>query len=262
LLVDAHAHLDEPGLEDFVEVLCNTGTQIVVVSNSVNLDSSIKNLELCNRSDKIWSFVGIHPDVVRPKNYGKSVTPEILDEMIEGVRKIAGRSSGIGEIGLDPKYGFEKEQERLFHGMLSICEKTTLPSSIHNRNSVAKILDILSTFALKGSVLLHWFAGTEEELKKIQDRGFYVSFGQSILTSKRMQGLVDKTSIDFLLPETDAPTPFAGLNNSIGTPFLIASVVFEICFIKKISFEELQEKMEKTLWNYLGTQTSLRVRRK
>ena len=206
--------------------------------------------------------MGIHPDVFRPDPNKKEVTPDLLDPMVNGVQDLAGRSYGIGEIGLDPKYGSNREQEKLFREMLAISEKTGLPSSIHNRNSVSRILEVVSTFTLKGSVLLHWFAGTEQELAEIGDRGMFVSFGPSILTSKRMRGLVEQSSIDLLLPETDSPTPFASLNNSISTPFLIASVVFEISRIKKISFQDLSEKIEINLWKYLGTQNSLRVRRK
>ncbi len=262
MLVDAHAHLDEAGLQGFVSVLADPGPEIVVISNSVNLESSRKNLELSRRIKKIIPFVGIHPDVFRPSSDQKNPTFDSLQEMLDGIQRIADQSLGIGEIGLDPKYGSEKEQEKLFQAMLAIGEKTGLASSIHNRNTASKILDILSTFSLKGSVLFHWFAGTDQELMKINDRGMFVSFGPSILSSKRMQRLVEKTPIEYLLSETDSPTPFNSLNQSISTPFLIASVVFDIGLIKKISFHDLAEKINDNLLRYLGTQTSLRVKGK
>jgi TatD DNase family protein len=262
LLVDAHAHLDERGLEDFVAVLSSSGPDISIISNSVNLESSRRNLELSELSQKIIPFVGIHPEVFRPDSNKKEVPPNILDQMVDGIPDIAGRSCGIGEIGLDPKYGSDKEQEKLFRKMLAISEKTGLPTSIHNRSSVSRILEIISTFALKRSVLLHWFAGTEQELAKIGDKEMFVSYGPSILTSKRMRGLVEKTPLDLLLPETDSPTPFASLNTSLSTPFLIASVVFEMGLIMKIPFQDLTEKIESNLSKYLGTQNSLRVKRK
>jgi TatD DNase family protein len=262
LLVDAHAHLDERGLEDFVTVLSGSGPEFSVVSNSVNLESSKRNLELSELSRKIIPFVGIHPDLFKPDGNKKEVTPNLLDPMVVGIQDAARHSCGIGEIGLDPKYGSDKEQEKLFQEMLVISEKTGLPSSIHNRNSVSRILEIISTFALQGSVLLHWFAGTDQELAEIGDKGMFISYGPSILTSKRMQGLVEKTPLDLLLPETDSPTPFASLNNSLSTPFLIASVVFKMGLIKKIPFRDLLEKIEGNLWKYLGTQNSLRVKTK
>ncbi|HYB05079.1 MAG TPA: TatD family hydrolase, partial [Nitrososphaerales archaeon] len=191
--MDAHAHLDEKGLEGFVAALTSSGPEICVISNSVDHESSQRNLELSELSPKIIPFVGIHPDLFRLDSNEKEVTPDLLDSMVNGVQDLAGRSYGIGEIGLDPKYGSNREQEKLFQEMLAISEKTGLPSSIHNRNSVSRILEIVSTFTLKGSVLLHWFAGTEQELAEIGDRGMFVSFGPSILTSKRMRGLVEKT---------------------------------------------------------------------
>jgi TatD DNase family protein len=254
-MVDAHAHLDEDALAGFVDTLSQTDTQITVISNSVNPESSRRNIELGKACDKILPFVGMHPDYFQQNPESKGH----LQETIEGISKLSGQSRGIGEIGLDPKYESFPEQEKLFREMLSLAEKTRLPSSIHNRNSVARILEILLTFSLKGSVLLHWFAGSEQELSQILDQGYFVSYGPSILASKRMRSLVEKTEINFLLPETDAPTPYRSLNRSISTPFLIASVVFEMSLIKNIPFPEMREKLQKNLERYLGTQTSLRV---
>ncbi len=243
-----------------LQSLSTSGPEISIVSNSVNLESSLRNLELSELSSRIIPFVGIHPDAFKPDANKKEFTLELLDKMVDGIQDAAGRSRGIGEIGLDPKYGSDKAQEKLFREMLSISESTSLPSSIHNRSSVSRILEIISTFALKGSVLLHWFAGTEQELAEISEKGMFVSYGPSILTSKRMRSLVERTPLDLLLAETDSPTPFASLHNSLGTPFLIASVVFEIGLIKKIPFQEVNEKIESNLWKYLGTQNSLRVK--
>ena len=262
MLLDSHAHLDESALQDFVQAISRSETEITIISNSINLESSLRNIELAKLSDNIIPFVGIHPDVFKQPSAGAGIRKAPLDTMIDNIRELAALSSGIGEIGLDPKYGSVTEQENLFRTMLTISESTGLPTSIHNRNSVSQILEILSTFDLKGSVLLHWFAGSEQELAQINDKGIFVSYGPSILSSKRMRSLVEKTRSDLLLPETDSPTLFTSLNHSVSTPFLIASVVFEMALIKNIPFTELKEKIWKNVLSYLGTQNSLRVKAK
>lgn len=262
MLVDAHAHLNEPSLSNFLGELNDSAPSIVtIISNSVDSKSSIQNVELAKRTKNIVAFVGIHPEIFRNPDFS-SRDSNAIDLEIDAVRNLLPSSSGIGEIGIDPKYGSVDRQERLFSSMLAICEKTRLPVSIHSRNAVQKILEVMTSFELKGAVLFHWFAGTEQELTEIAGRGFFVSYGPAILTSKRMSRLVEKTSLDRILAETDSPTPYSFVNSSISTPFLIASTIFKIGLIRDLQFQEINQILNDNVFTYLGTQTSLRVRSK
>jgi len=62
------------------------------------------------------------------------------------------------------------------------------------------------------------------------------------------------------LSETDSPTPYASLNSGISTPYLVASVVFKLSMIKRVSFETMKDTIFQNVVEYLGTQTSLRVK--
>jgi TatD DNase family protein len=259
LLVDAHAHLDDVRLLPFIESIENPELGVLVISNSVDYNSSIKNLNLGKNSGKIIPFVGIHPEIFSHRSGKLIPTSGDLQKMTEEIEKIIPRSSGVGEIGIDPKYGSVKEQEFLFSLMLSLCENTVLPIAVHSRDSVSSILQILSTFNLKSPVLFHWFAGSDSELIQVIDRGIFVSYGPSIIVSKRLRTLVEKSEIDLILPETDSPTPFASLNHSFSSPILIASVIFKIGLIRKIQFDEAKEIFRENVTRYLGTQNSLRV---
>ncbi len=262
LLVDAHAHLDDSSLASFSDVLALSDVDLVVISNSVDSLSSTRNLELAKRSDRIIPFVGIHPGIFRENADDTNLRKPAIEPMIEEVRNLAYAALGIGEIGIDPKYGSVEKQEQLFLSMLSLCEKTTLPITIHSRDSVSKILQILPTFDLKGKVLFHWFAGSESELAAINDRGIFVSYGPAILVSKRLCTLVEKTPLDLILSETDSPTPFSLLNHATSTPFLIASAAFKISLIKEMKLDSLEEFICENTMRYLGTQNSLRVKSK
>jgi len=260
LLVDAHAHLNDPILSDFVTKIPFPEINIAIVTNSVDSESSIRNIELGKTSSKIIPFVGIHPEIFRRQDL-VGMNPN-LDEMVAKVGSLSSASSGIGEIGIDPKYGNVERQERLFLSMLSLAERTKLPVSIHSRDSVSRITESLTTFNLKSSILFHWFAGTEQELVQLRDKGIFVSFGPVILFSKRMGKLVEGCESDLMLSETDAPTPFASLTRESSTPFLIASPVFKLCYIKKMPFVEMENVLFENTCKYLGTQTSLRVKGK
>lgn len=255
-MIDAHAHLDEVALSSFVEEFLAGIPELTIISNSVDPTSSIQNLELARKSDRIIPFVGIHPDFVRRRSKTSNI-----DNSTEEIAKLTTRCAGIGEIGMDPKYGSLEDQEKIFVSMLSLGEKTNLPVSIHSRDSVAKILQMLSTFNLKGSVLFHWFAGTEAELAQINDGGFYVSYGPSILFSKRMAALVQKTRGDLILAETDSPTSYASLlRQSTSTPFLIGTTVFKISLLLETKFDEMNHILSENALRYLRTQNSLRVK--
>ena len=258
MLVDAHAHLHEYSLANFMDVLSSSISNLTVISNSVDVESSIRTIAIGKKTKKVIPFVGIHPDIFKNQLEGDS--EEAIRTRVEAIQEIAPFSSGIGEIGIDPKYGSLEYQERLFTSLLGTCEKTRLPVSIHSRDSVQKILPILTTFSLTGSILFHWFAGSESELKQIKDRGYYVSYGPSILYSKRMATLVEKSSPDRILSETDSPTPFSSLTKGISTPYLVASVVFKIGLITKTNFEQTKQMLHLNVLRYLGTQNSLRVK--
>jgi len=252
--VDAHAHLNENSLSNFVDFMVQSALGLQVISNSVDFESSVRNIDLSKRNGNIIPFVGIHPEIF--SGIGESsIATESVDSMVESLMTVVPSCCGIGEIGLDPKYAHDSEQEYLFKLLLGISEKTGLPVSIHNRDSVSRVLDFLSTFNLKGGVLLHWFAGSEKELAQIQDRGTYVSFGPSLLFSKRIERIFEKSELDLILSETDSPTSFSSINEGRGTPILVPSVVFKMSLIKNVGFDSLIDRLESNTRRYLERKT-------
>lgn len=256
MLFDAHAHLNDDALTPFLENLGARENQdsIVVVSNSIDYKSSLSNLRLRERMSGVRPFVGIHPEV-----FGKTMKSELnkieLDSEILKIEGLLPRAEGVGEIGIDPKYGNIVLQEYLCGKMLDLAESAGLPVTIHSRNSVSRMLELLSTRHIRGKILFHWFAGTEPELKRIQDQGMFVSFGPSIIFSKRLGALAASSATELLLPETDAPTEFEGIaKNSPGTPFLVSSVVFKIALLRNTSFENMLEITSENGMRYLQTQ--------
>jgi TatD DNase family protein len=248
-------HLDDPALESFLNGLFNSTTQrkMLLLSNSVDYDSSLRNLELSSRCESILPFVGVHPEVFAKNDVNRD--KEWVDSSVEKITGLLPKAKGIGEIGLDPKYSSLEIQFYLLEKILGLAERFELPLSIHNRQTVSKLLEIISTYKIRGRILFHWFAGTEEELKNLHDRGIYTSFGPSILFSRRLARLVEISNPDYLLSETDAPTRFESLTAGYGTPYLLTSVVFKMHLILKRSFGDIETMLQKNSYIYSGTQS-------
>jgi TatD DNase family protein len=253
-IVDAHTHLDEEALVPFREHLRGLEDRFVIVSNSVDYASSLRNLDLSSAHGFLKAFVGIHPQIFASKE-NNSLEKSTLEGETSNVSALLPRASGIGEIGLDPKFGAMELQEGLFNRFLVLAEKTNLPISVHSRESVQKIMDMMSTTRIRGNVLFHWFVGTESELRELNARGFYVSFGPSILFSKRLSSLFSLSDPRYVLPETDSPTRFEAIAGSNpGTPFLVSSVIFKMALLCGKSFEGMLQITNENLARYLSTQ--------
>ena len=249
-LVDAHAHFDSLELESLPLDLDQSS--ISVISNSVNVESSVRNLELAKKFASIVPFVGIHPEIFRPSRNDFSKVD--LDGMVEKVATLLKFAKGIGEIGLDPSYGRVDNQRYLFSKILETAEKTRHPVTLHSRDAIAVVLEILSTYNLKSRILFHWFAGAESELKRVHDAGMYTSFGPSIIFSKRIGTLLQLSDRRYILAETDSPTRFRSLLDSPSNPTLVSSVVFQMGLLLNLPFDQTCELTNTNAENYLTTQ--------
>ncbi|MHB1908239.1 MAG: TatD family hydrolase [Nitrososphaerales archaeon] len=254
MFVDSHSHLDNSYLDHFTGSLKaynkSREEKLHVFSNSVDIESSRKNLELAKKEpESITSFVGIHPEILSSTD---QLSFGSIEEMCAEIATLVKNAGGIGEIGLDPKYGNASIQEALFERQLRIAEKCPdLPLNIHSRDSVKRVIDILSTFSLKNHVLFHWFSGSEIEAKISTSRGYYVSFGPSLLYSKRLCSLLREYDASLILSETDSPLVFSSFSKEVPiTPFALSSVVFRMAEVKLESYGEMVKTLEDNACTY------------
>jgi TatD DNase family protein len=187
---------------------------IKACSVTVDSSTSLKALRLFGGKDVnniVYNFVGIHPQYA---NDNMSMFEEMVTSNIESI-------DGIGEIGLDPTYvdgdkNTEMLQYQVFNKMLTIAETYDKPVSIHSRQSLDKILNVLSTYNLK-KMCLHWFDGSPQQLEKSLGMGLHVSFGPPIVYSKKKQELVKLTDQGKMLIETDGPVRYPSCFKNIIT---------------------------------------------
>lgn len=263
--MDSHAHIElDSGFLDSIKSMCNADSEInkiLVFSNSVDLESSKRNIELAKTIPCIFPFVGIHPQSLQ--NIAPGVIAHFKEDVLEKLQELIPQASGIGEIGLDPKYGNLEFQKEVLQLQLELAEKRKdLPITIHSRETTTLICDLLSVYNISNRILFHWFSGTEQELSKLSDLGIYVSFGPALLFSKRLSGLYLKADKRLVLSETDSPLVLRSLQgHEVVSPFVVASVLFKMAELENIAFEEIVETIYLNSSKYLRAQNSLSIKR-
>jgi TatD DNase family protein len=248
-LTDAHIHLsDDEFSKDMPFILnCMDKLRIRACCVSVDLRSSKKTLELGQQSNLILAFVGIHPEKASPNDLEPVVN--LIEENLKYI-------SGIGEIGLDKTYvsdadGF-KNQELVFHKMLSLAEKLRKPISIHSRATLEEILAILPSYSISG-ILLHWFAGSKKQLKTVMEREYFVSYGPAMLYAKDKQVLLSETNPQRILVETDGPVKFSRcFGFKVGQIAFLPSVVFCAAKVLRTTYDDISKQIEQNCKHYLG----------
>lgn len=246
VLYDSHIHLTDTEYDNFLPSILVTlkGMSIKACSVAVNNSTSSKALRLFGGKDIhniVYNFLGIHP--------------QYADENISQFEEMVGSNihniDGIGEIGLDPTYynqdkNTKAKQDQVFTKMLTIAETYDKPISVHSRQSLDEILNVLSSYNLK-KTCLHWFDGSPQQLEKSLDMGLYVSFGPSLIYSKKKQGLLKLTDQRKLLIETDGPVRYPScFKNVITLPTsVLMSVVRSMSEVLCLSPKNLAEKVER-----------------
>ncbi|MEM3581235.1 MAG: TatD family hydrolase [Candidatus Bathyarchaeia archaeon] len=252
--VDAHIHLSDDEYAEKVEEIildAKNSNVVALVSNSMNLETSIKSLELAERyNGMVYAALGIHPWNVN------TLTEEELQQITELIVKQRQNKAliAIGEVGLDYKYEkIWEKQLKVFDEMLHLAEKLSLPVIVHSRGTTAQIVDMLPSYHLK-RVLLHWFSNPISALSKAIERGYYISEGPPTAYSNGIREIVKKVPLTNLLTETDGPVRYfkSPFNGKLTTPAFIPTVVGEIAEIKRISVEEAADQIARNFEEFFG----------
>lgn len=254
--VDSHTHLSDKQYQNYHNIIFNYIRQANVQSICVSEDfySSVEALSFKERffknSELFRVFVGIHPQfatVHSDMRFFEALFQSKLDYI-----------DGIGEIGLDPTYtklepdNTLERQKSILEEMLNTAEKNNKPVSLHSRRSVNEILEILPSYKIRSAVF-HWYDGNKSNLKRINDKGYFVSFGPYLLYSSDKQTLLTEADIDLILVETDGPVKYKHCFDGVLTsPALVISVVYSASVLLKKSFDDLSEILYENSTRFLN----------
>ena len=235
--VDAHIHLaDSRYAQNLEEIVADAKQSNVfaLVANSMNLESSRQSLQLAEEHpDHVYAALGIHPwNTKQLKPNEVQGTVDLIFENAENRQRMV----AVGEIGLDSSYSGSGEpteiQMQVFHEMLSVAEKTSLPVIIHSRGTTSQIVSMLSSYKIK-KVLLHWFSQPHSLIPTIVDRGYYITEGPPSVFADGIREVIRRMPLTRLMTETDGPVRFRGpFKDKLTTSSFVPAVVEAIAELK------------------------------
>lgn len=239
-MIDTHSHLYSDEFKtDIEDVLQKSYTNGISRIYLPAIDSQSHGLML-GLADK-------HPESCIPM---MGLHPCYVDERFEGELRIVREwidkrpFAAIGEIGLDFYHSveFKAQQEKAFQVQIEWAIEKDLPIVIHSRSSMDECIKMIAQHGkgkLKG--IFHCFGGDERQAKKVIELGFHLGIG-GVVTYKNagLAKIVEQTSLDYLVLETDAPylspVPFRGKRNESSYLVHIANKIAEL---KGVSVEEV-----------------------
>lgn len=253
MLFDTHTHMDAPEFEEDRDAAMARAVEAGVsrlVNIGFNRETIPTTLALAEKYDFVYAAIGWHPvDAI-----------DMQDGDLEWIESLCSHEKvvAIGEIGLD--YHWDKSpkdvQHRVLREQIALAKRVKLPIVIHNREAHEDTIRILKEEnALEVGGIMHAFSGSWETAKICLDMGFHLSFGGPVTfkNAKQPKEVLEKTPMDRLLIETDAPYltphPYRGKRNETAYVRLVAEMAAQL---KGVSLEEIAEQTMKNANKLFG----------
>lgn len=225
--IDTHCHLTserfEQDLDSVIAAAQVEGVARIIVPG-VDLESSIKAVELAKSHSHLYAAVGVHPEACGQYSADQM---DSLRDLAQDEKVVA-----IGEIGLDFHYQPTdvELQKSVFKEMLTFASDVGKPVLIHSRDSMESVLQIVKVWIsnlqknLNDDLLLapgifHAFEGDLDQANQAVLNHFALGVGGPITYKNAIlkHSVFSQIGLDHLVLETDAPylppTPFRGKRN-------------------------------------------------
>jgi len=191
----------------------------------INVDS-IENLSIKNG---YYYSLGIHPW------FNKIRIEDIEKQIIQHQQIIA-----IGECGIDKIKSPLKldEQIVILKQQIKLSEKYHLPLILHIVKGFNEIIKLKKDLQPKQAWIIHGF-NNYKQTQALIDNGFYLSFGQSLLTNLKLQEVFKTTPLNKVFFETDDTVK--------SDSYLIEKIYTFAAEIKKMALKDLTHQINKNL---------------
>lgn len=235
MLIDAHIHLDQYTDEEIPSLLEEVKAVIAV---SMQLSSCERTLRLSNSYQQVKAAFGFHPE--QPL-----LSPNDEVALFDWIRSHQDDMVAIGEVGLP--YYLRQEQaidERPYVALLErfvvLAKELDKPIVLHAVYEDAHVVcDLLEKHQLH-EAHFHWFKGDEAIVKRMIERGYFISITPDCLYEEEIQQLIYDYPIDLMMVETDGPWPFEGpFTKKRTSPWMMHSTIEVIASIKGLSIQEV-----------------------
>jgi len=251
IFTDSHCHLTMSDAEANLTRARELGVRGFVVP-ATKLDDAPQCVAIAGKYDDVWAAVGFHPHEAK----------DCDDEAFGEIRRLARmhRVVAIGECGLDYHYDFSPRavQREVLMRHIALAKELDLPIVIHNRESTADLLDLLTSDEARGARgILHSYTEELEPAKKLIDLGYVISFS-GIVTFKSadmLRGVAKALPHDRVLIETDtpylAPVPYRGKENE---PAYVIKVAELLARLWEVPVEEVAAQTTATFERVFGVE--------
>jgi len=245
--IDTHCHLNFNAFKgDFLSVAenaKNVGIEKIIIPGS-NIENSITAVKMAKDlnekfgEDFAAAGIGVHPVHI----------DEV--EKFSKIEELASDAVAVGECGFDFYHDKEKktknEQEELFRRHIGLALKYNLPLICHNREADEEILEVLGGYEKLPKIVFHCFSSNWKFAKIILEKGFYLSFtGNITYGNKTLKKVIERTPIDKIMIETDAPyivpEPLRSQGIKRNEPSYVLEVAKKIAEIKDLDLEKVAE---------------------
>lgn len=227
-MIDFHCHLDlYPDPHALIEA-CEKAA-LYVLSVTTVPSAWRGTVALSEGSTRIRTALGLHPELAHEREGELGLFDELLPE-----------AKYVGEIGLDRSPGTNTRwptQERVFRHILESCQRAGgRIMSIHSRRAATEVLDALETFPNAGTAILHWFSGSDSQLRRAVELKCWFSVGPAMLRGQRGRDLVAQMPRHRVLTESDGP--FAQIESRAAIPSDVAAAIEHLGKVWSISAAE------------------------
>lgn len=157
----------------------------------------------CTQKGILYSTAGVHPHDAKGFT---DKTLHTLQELAKHPEVVA-----IGECGLDYDRDFSPrpKQREVFEAQINLAIETGKGLFLHERAASTDFIEIMAKYKDKSlKACVHCFTGTEVELKKYLEMGYYIGITGWINDERRgleLQKIVKLIPLDKIMIETDAP---------------------------------------------------------
>jgi len=183
VFIDSHAHLDkyhelEPVLDEIRK------DQIITISNSMDIPSYKRNLEIANHCEIVVPTFGIHP--WNASQYVESITE---------LTKYIDQSPMLGEVGLDHYFIKDStkfiDQQIIFEFFLKAALNQDKILNIHTKGAEKQVLQLLDQYKIKNAII-HWYSGPFDIFEELVSRKYFFTIGASVFNSKHIQKIAKR----------------------------------------------------------------------
>jgi len=240
MLIDSHAHLDDPRFDADRDAVLQRAwdagvRRILTIGNGNGPDQMGCGIPIAEAHEWVYTSVGVHPhDAVKVEEHHYSKMAELAKHP-----KIV----AIGETGLDFYYDNSPRdvQREVFRRQLALARQLNLPVIVHTRDADEDTERILKEEKADRGVI-HCFTSGERLAEFALGIGFAISFS-GIVTFPNARPLAEiarRIPIDRILVETDcpylAPVPHRGKRNE---PTFVTDTARFIASLREMTPQEL-----------------------